>query len=185
MPDGDGLELLAELRADAHQRQLPVVVVTGHAHLGQLQGEAFGVLDWLCKPIDAERLLSALGQFRGGAKPHVLHIEDDPDVCRVMAAILGDSADVVAAASLREARTRLETSHFDLAILDIGLPDGSGLDLMPLLTNSDPPIPVILFSASEASHDQANAVAASLVKSRTDNDALRATIQRFLNRNQL
>ncbi|RYG65834.1 response regulator, partial [bacterium] len=185
-PDGDGLDFLAEIRADPATHDFPVIVVSLNSRAGELRGDAFDVLDWLRKPIDAGRLLAALNNFHLKESPKVLHVEDDEDIRHIMAAILGTSAQITPASTLAEARAQLAHAHtgghhFDLAILDIGLPDGSGLDLVPLLSNAEPPIPIIMFSASEASTEEARMVTASLVKSRTTNDVLRQTIQRLLN----
>jgi PAS domain S-box-containing protein len=184
-PDGDGLDFLAEIRADAKTRELPVIVVSLNSRSGQLHGDALDVLDWLRKPIDAGRLLNALALLQQHDSPRILHVEDDADVRHIVSAILGDSARITPASNLAEARSHLVLAKssdqpFDLAILDIGLPDGSGLDLVPLLSSSQPPIQVIMFSASESSPEDAQAVNASLVKSRTSNEVLKATIQRLL-----
>ena len=50
------------------------------------------------------------------------------------------------AGSLREARVVLDASGFDLVILDISLPDGSGLDLLDVLRDRHPGLPVIVLS---------------------------------------
>jgi DNA-binding NarL/FixJ family response regulator len=89
-------------------------------------------------------------------------------------------ADVTPAGTLKEAREKLRQSHFELAILDIGLPDGSGLDLLPLLNSAVPPTTVILFSAREPDDVDLQAVRGALVKSRTSNRALLETIRRSL-----
>ncbi|HEX8464057.1 MAG TPA: response regulator [Abditibacterium sp.] len=180
LPDGNGLDLLAEVRAGARGHEVPVVVVSAHSGAGGIEGEAFEVLDWLRKPIDAQRLLAALSQFTRAEKPRLLHVEDDADIRQVMAAILGDRVDVVAATSLQQAHALLDESTFDLAILDVGLPDGSGLDLLPLLDAGASPTPVILFCAGEVSREQAQLAATSLVKSRTENHELREVIWRCL-----
>jgi PAS domain S-box-containing protein len=187
LPDGDGLDFLAQLRESESEklRDLPVVVVSLHSEAGKMHGQALGVIDWLRKPIDSRRLVASLEQLRGPETPRVLHIEDDPDVRRVMAAIIGDGAKVIEAASLREAREQLERARnggqsFQLAILDVGLPDGSGLELLPLFSACDPVVPVVLFSASEPSQEQTRMVAASLTKSLTTNEVLRKTIANFL-----
>jgi len=184
LPDGDGFELLRHLRAEASTRDLPVVVVsTERKTADQLSVFALGVVDWLHKPIDAPRLLEAVGRLSRPPHgiPRILHVEDDRDVRQVTEAIVGNAGFVVPASSLREARTQLMTSHFDLVILDIALPDGSGLDLVPLLNGAAPPIPVILFSAREPFEHEAVDVSAALVKSRTSNEALLETIEGLLN----
>jgi len=66
-------------------------------------------------------------------------------------------------------------------ILDIGLPDGSGLDLLPELRRPDgTPLQVIVFSAHEVSGEIAEGVALSLVKSRASNQNLLDAIQKLL-----
>ncbi len=181
LPDGDGLDLLREVRASGNE--LPVIVISAFSEAGQLRGEALHVLDWLDKPLLPDRLLTALGQFSGARGASVLHVEDDADVRHIVAAILGEETRVVAAATLLEARQQLQLQHFDLAILDLGLRDGNGLELLEELGATDPPTPVILFSAQEPDLEHTKSVAASLVKSRTANEELRATIRRFLVKN--
>lgn len=50
------------------------------------------------------------------------------------------------ASSLREAAIVLDTTEFDLVILDISLPDGSGLDMLDALRERHPGLPVIVLS---------------------------------------
>jgi two-component system, cell cycle response regulator DivK len=58
LPDLDGAELLAQLRADAHLRALPVIALTAHAMAGDREKYlALGFNDYVSKPIVDERLL--------------------------------------------------------------------------------------------------------------------------------
>lgn len=50
------------------------------------------------------------------------------------------------ASSLHEAMIVLESADFDLIILDISLPDGSGLDMLDILRERRPGLPVIVLS---------------------------------------
>ena len=61
----------------------------------------------------------------------------------------------------------------------LDLPDGSGKELLPLLHGALPPIPVLVFSVYEVGPEDAKGVDAALVKSRTDNEQLLATIKRL------
>jgi CheY-like chemotaxis protein len=105
-------------------------------------------------------------------------VEDDPDVVRVLRALLRDRAEILAAKTCREAEQLLKEQDFDLLVLDIELPDGSGLKLLPLLRRpGKPPVPVVVFSAHELSHGMAQAIEAALVKSRTSNEEILQTIE--------
>ena len=160
-----------------------MVSATAEAGRRELIGEVFSVLDWIQKPIDRERLVTALQQAVKqvhGDRPRVLHVEDDPDIYQVVHAIVGEFADMDNAPTLADARRMLKDRHYDLAILDAGLPDGSGLELLPELNSATPPVPVMVFSAQEMRLDTIRQVGATLVKSRTDNAKLLATIKRLV-----
>jgi PAS domain S-box-containing protein len=187
LPDQDGLSLLRDLRGLEETRQLPVVVVSARAEQGRVewQGGALGVLDWLAKPVDPRRLSLAVRRAVAGAadeRPRILHVEDDLDLQEVVAAIVGETAEVLRAVSLLEARQLLAQWRFDLVILDLVLLDGSGLELLPLLGSVAPPTPVILFSAHEVSEEVSRQVASVLVKSQTSNRQLLETVQVSLGR---
>jgi PAS domain S-box-containing protein len=115
---------------------------------------------------------------RPGAR--ILHVEDDPDLRQVVAAIVEPEAAVERAGSLEEARSLLAEERFDLVILDLALPDGSGLELLPFLHGLIPPTPVVLFSVHEVSEEVSRQVAAVLVKSRTSNRQLLTAIRETL-----
>jgi len=54
-----------------------------------------------------------------------------------------DGHAVTAAASVREATRAAENSEFDLLISDIGLPDGTGMDVVRCVRALHPKIPAI------------------------------------------
>ncbi len=85
----------------------------------------------------------------------VLVVEDEPTVRRAVArAFRASGWDVAQAASLAEALQQLGTPDrfqppFDCAVLDLELPDGSGLDLAHELRDRDPGIQLVFFSGSD------------------------------------
>lgn len=188
LPDQDGVSLIRELRAQASTQNLPIVVISAKADQGRLElnGDAIGILDWLQKPIDAGRLANALRvamRFSTGDRPRILHVEDDADIVSVVARMVGDRATLIPASTLRQAIDRLAQERFDLVILDLGLPDGSGEDLLPYIRNGKAEgTPVIIFSAQDLSAKMAESVERALVKSRTTNDELLRTINSFITR---
>ncbi len=66
MPRMDGFELLATLRADASLQSLPVLMITSRiADRHRERAQQLGVLGYLGKPFDEDRLLALLAGLRG------------------------------------------------------------------------------------------------------------------------
>ena len=80
--------------------------------------------------------------------------------------------------SVAGARKLLNEEQFDLVILDIGLTDGSGLDLLDDIKQK---CPVVIFSAQMPSREVTAQVATALTKSMTDNGQLLSAIKNILN----
>ena len=84
-------------------------------------------------------------------RTRVLLVEDQADFRRLMVALLERQPDlevVAQAGTLSEARKHAEIVEFDVAVLDLGLPDGNGADLISDLRWSNPGAAVLILSAS-------------------------------------
>ncbi len=113
------------------------------------------------------------GRRADPGRPRILHVDDDCDVLHVVAETLRGDADVFPARSFRQARRILAATDVDLALIDLGLADGDGLDLLAELHKSDgKAIPVIVFSGQDPGIDVAERVDAVLTKSSTSLDRL-------------
>jgi PAS domain S-box-containing protein len=112
----------------------------------------------------------------------VLYVEDDPDLRQVLQTVARDAAVFEFAENLGQARQMLATHRYDLVLLDIALPDGSGWELLPVVNNLPAPPPVLVFSAHDVGNAHAQEIAATLVKSQTSNEALLATIKSLIER---
>lgn len=80
-----------------------------------------------------------------------MHVEDHADFRDLMQILLDGQSDievVAQAGSLVEARAQAASSEFDVAVLDLGLPDGNGLDLIPDLRQVNPGVGVLILSAN-------------------------------------
>jgi DNA-binding response OmpR family regulator len=68
---------------------------------------------------------------------HILFVEDHEDTARVLGRILRNAGfDVSQTGTLAQAYTLAASKRFDLLISDLGLPDGSGLELMKTLRDT-------------------------------------------------
>lgn len=180
LPDLDGLQFLKELRALPATMELPIIVVSGRATEGRAEfsGDAVMVVDWIQKPVDREQLERAMKDaLRRKVRPHILHVEDDPDIVQVTQVLLDDIADITHVATVQGSRELLAAEEFDLVILDLGLADGSGVELLDELKGR---CPIIIFSAQNPGREISAQVTAALTKSMTSNEQLLATIKNVL-----
>ena len=78
----------------------------------------------------------------------LLMVEDDPNVASTLAERLrANGFDVTAANSVRTALAAIEGGSFQLALLDVGLPDGSGLDVARHLQRASPGTAIVFLTA--------------------------------------
>ncbi|MBR6494814.1 MAG: response regulator transcription factor [Prevotella sp.] len=85
----------------------------------------------------------------------ILLIEDDRELREVIAASLRQARFVVeSAATLVDARTKVAAYEYDCILLDIMLPDGSGLDLLRELAERGKNGNVIILSAKDSVEDK-------------------------------
>ena len=83
-------------------------------------------------------------------KQQILFVDDDVSLCELLALYLGAKGfEVKTAATGAEARQWIEMIKFDLAILDVVLQGESGLDLLDVIKNKHPNMPVLMLTGFE------------------------------------
>ena len=111
--------------------------------------------------------------------PLVLHVDDDRDCLSVTRSAFEQVARIVSVASIEEAREVIASRPLAGAIVDVGLRDDDGTELIPLLRAQDESMPIVLFSAIDDQHVDA-AADAVLIKSRSTIQDLVATVSKLL-----
>jgi PAS domain S-box-containing protein len=161
LPDGDGVGLIVQLRAQVPNRDLPIIMVSGDPEQGRsdVRSSRLNVLHWLAKPIAFAPLISILKKATAvppRQRPRILHVDDDYNVLGLVNHELSSIADVISADCVESALQTVASERIDLVVLDIMLGQDSGLDLLPdLRDGSGNIIPVIIFSnhSAEVEHD--------------------------------
>jgi PAS domain S-box-containing protein len=124
-----------------------------------------GAIFYLELPLLAEDLAAKVSEQND--LPLLLHIDDDVDCLSVVASAFAGRATLVSAATMDQARAQLiGRTGFRGCIIDVGMGTDSGLDLLPAVRAIAPELPVVLFTAQDEPHAEAQADAV-LVKSRT------------------
>lgn len=97
---------------------------------------------------------SAAAQSSGAAQRMILVVEDEPAAGRVLEIMLQRASyQVTVVRSLADARHALQTLHPSAVLLDVQLPDGSGLELAEELAQRPRRIPVIVLSGRGPAED--------------------------------
>jgi two-component system, OmpR family, copper resistance phosphate regulon response regulator CusR len=88
------------------------------------------------------------------AASRILLVEDEPRIVDFLAkGLQRDGHEVVAAEDGGVGRFMATTEHFDLVILDLGLPGQSGLDVLVAIRAERPDVPVLMLTG----HDEPEA----------------------------
>jgi DNA-binding NtrC family response regulator len=123
------------------------------------------------------------------SKASILVVDDQDSIRHFVTKALEDAGyTVVGAGSLREARAISEKDLPDLALLDLKLPDGTGLDLLREIKQLQPEVPVILMTAFgelETAVEAMSAGAFWFVKKPFQNEELLALVARALESHKL
>lgn len=190
LPDQSGANLMRVIRSQPRTEKLPIVVISAHCSDGKFAlDNEFSSVDWLEKPVSAKQLTDAIQRAlpkppsQKKLKPRVLHVEDDAIASRVVTALGQDMADIDCAPTLTDARNKLKLITYDLIVIDAGLPDGNGLDLLPELESLTPKPRAIILSGKEIDQKHVSSGHTVLIKSRTSNDVIMDTLKQMLGGN--
>jgi DNA-binding NtrC family response regulator len=85
-------------------------------------------------------------------KRSILIIDDNPSILRTMTRVLSrEGYDLYTAATGKEASEKLSTKKFDVALIDVGLGETLGTDLLPLMNKVAPSMLKIVFTGTPMS----------------------------------
>jgi DNA-binding response OmpR family regulator len=119
--------------------------------------------------------------------PQILHVDDDPDLRLLISASLQDFGYVVATGgTVAEGLELANEFKFDLCILDVRLPDGTGIELCQEINRIQPGVPIIYYSAYASDEEQEAALSVAgdaYLKKPVSAEVLEQTIAGLLNRN--
>jgi signal transduction histidine kinase/CheY-like chemotaxis protein len=158
LPDHTGLSVLDRIKRDTRTRHIPVHIVSAdHDDNAAL---ASGAVGYLFKPVSRDTLVHMLEGLEARMDQRlrrVLVVEDDPRQAEAIHLLLASrDVETVDVQSAADCLARLGEETFDCMVLDLNLPDMSGLDLLERLSHDESVgfPPVIVYTGRELSEEE-------------------------------
>jgi HAMP domain-containing protein/CheY-like chemotaxis protein/signal transduction histidine kinase len=155
MPGMDGWAVLDRLKHHPQTRHIPVHIITGVRE--RQQGLKSGALAYLEKPVTKEALddsFAKITHFIDSSVKRLLVVEDDETQRASMIELIQhEDVEIVAVGSAEEALRELSTGHFDCMVLDLGLRDMNGFELLETV-KANPgmqDLPIIIYTGKDLS----------------------------------
>jgi CheY-like chemotaxis protein/signal transduction histidine kinase len=158
LPGIDGWKVLDLVKRDPKIRHIPVHMMSSLDET--IEAYQKGAIGYLKKPVNAKSLSGAFDKiehFLEKKMKHLLIVEDNENMRKTMRQLLkGSDIKISEVASAVECLEVLRKDDFDCIILDLGLPDKNGLDLIrdirEIHLENTPPI--IVYTGQELTREQ-------------------------------
>ncbi len=153
MPEMDGWMVLDRLKHDPSTRHIPVHILS--VEEGRQRGLQLGAIEYLQKPVSSEALTEALSNIRNFVERQVknlLVVEDNETQRHSIVELIGNSdVSTTAVGTGAEALNALKSGHFDCIVLDLGLPDMTGFELIEQIKREVglEKLPIIVYTGQE------------------------------------
>lgn len=158
LPGIDGYEVMERLKVSSKTRHIPVHIIS--AADKTLEAMKMGAIGYLTKPVAQTKLDEAFKKIETIiSKPikKVLIVEDDKVMQKSIINLLGvQNVKATAVATGEEAYTLLSNEQFDCQILDLGLKDMSGFDLLESIRKDKNivDLPIIIYTGKELTKEE-------------------------------
>ncbi|WP_290920034.1 response regulator [Halodesulfovibrio sp.] len=158
LPGIDGWTVMERLKDNPKLRHIPVHFMS--AHDNSLDALRMGAIGYLAKPVTMEHVeeaFSALEDVISKPVRNLLLVEDDKIQCQSIKELIGNGdVKTTDVATGREAYEELSNGNYDCMILDLGLEDMSGFDLLEKIRLSEAAmrVPVIIYTGRDLTQEE-------------------------------
>ncbi|MGZ7080926.1 MAG: response regulator, partial [Thermoanaerobaculia bacterium] len=155
MPGIDGWAVLDRLKHHPETRHIPVHIISGVRE--RQHGLKSGALAYLEKPVTKEALdesFAKISDFIDTSVKRLLVVEDDETQRQSMIELIQhEDVEITAVGSAEDALRELSSGHFDCMVLDLGLKDMNGFELLETV-KANPAmwdLPIIIYTGKDLS----------------------------------
>jgi HAMP domain-containing protein/CheY-like chemotaxis protein/signal transduction histidine kinase len=158
LPDTDGWTILDRLKHDPTTRHIPVHIISADDQ--RTRGLKLGAVAFLQKPATIDALDKAFGDLGGYVERRIKNLivveDDDRERESIVELVADHDVETTAVASGQEALALLGQQRFDCMVLDLGLPDMRGLELIESIKNQPAlaEMPIIVYTGKDLTRAQ-------------------------------
>ncbi|WP_375748804.1 response regulator [Vibrio sp. HN007] len=158
LPGIDGWTVMERLKENPDLRHIPVHFMS--ANDANLDAMRMGAIGYLTKPVDMKKLDTAFSNIEEIiSKPvkRLLVVEDDEIQRDSIRQLIGEEdVHIVAVSTGKEALSELESQRYDCMVLDLGLEDMTGFELLEDIRRSETAarVPIIVYTGRELTRDE-------------------------------
>ncbi|MBE4573172.1 histidine kinase [Vibrio navarrensis] len=158
LPGIDGWTVMERLKENPETRHIPVHFMS--ANDANLDALRMGAIGYLTKPVDMKKLEKAFGNIEEIiSKPvkRLLVVEDDAIQQESIRQLIGeDDVHIVTVPTGEKALSELESARYDCMVLDLGLEDMTGFELLERIRRSETAarVPIIVYTGRELSKEE-------------------------------
>lgn len=191
LPGIDGWNVLKQLKSGTKTSHIPVHIMSAGDQKNKKAIQS-GALSFIKKPIDVNALDAVFSQSIGGSSQNyqnILLVEDHQVQSDALAKMFRDrNINVQQAYTGAETLDLLKLQHYDCLILDLNLPDISGLDLLEQIKENEAykDLPVIINTAMELDQEKMKRLLkysdATVMKSTKSSDRILDEVNLFLHK---
>ncbi len=158
LPGIDGYAVLEKLKDNSKTRHIPVHVMSAYEEtIDIFQKGAIGFLNKPAKPDDLRDAFGKIEHFIDRKMKDLLIVEDDESMRKSIRVVIGEEdVNITEVDSGEKAYDAIKNSEFDCMVLDLGLPDMTGFELLRKL-DEDEQIsipPIIVYTGKELTKEE-------------------------------
>ncbi len=158
LPGIDGWEVMERLKGNPELRHIPVHFIS--ASDDSMEALKMGAVEYLTKPVSVETIEETLTRIEthlSTPMKRVLVVEDDELQRESIKELMGNGdVTITTVGTGKEAFQEIVTGRYDCMILDLGLGDMSGFDLLKMIRDDHncPRIPIIIYTGRDLSRSE-------------------------------
>jgi len=160
MPEMDGWAVLSKLKSDRATAHIPVIMITVEDN--RELGFALGVADYLTKPVERDRLLTLLQDYRKDLSRPLLVVDDDQACRELLRKVLeGEGWPVCVAENGKSAIELMAGQAPQCILLDLMMPGMDGFEFLREVRKNEEwrSIPVVVVTARDISGEEERGLA--------------------------